>query len=76
MREITSQELLDRIFLADPNELNDIMDAVSERFMEIWPEWELLIMSIHGHTTEAHLQALNKTRELYESMKARELAAQ
>ena len=76
MREITSQELLDRILRADSDELNDVMNAVTERFTEIWPEWELMIMSIHGHTAEAHLQALNKTRELYESMKARELAAQ
>ena len=76
MREITSQELLDRILRADSDELNDVMNAVTERFTEIWPEWELMIMSIHGHTAEAHLQALNKTRELYESMKAREQAAQ
>ena len=72
MREITSQELLDRILRADSDELNDVMDAVTERFTEIWPEWELMIMSIHGHTAETHLQALDKSREMYESLKRRE----
>lgn len=71
MRENTSQELIDRVLLADSDELNDVMDAVTERFTELWPEWELLIMSIHGHTAEAHLKALDKTRAIYEGLKQR-----
>ena len=72
MKEITSQELIDRVLLADPNELNDVMDAVTERFTEIWPEWELMIMSIHGHTPEAHLETLDRTRAVYERILSRE----
>ena len=71
MREITTQELIDRILLADGDELNEVMDAVTERFTEVWPEYDLMIMSVHGHTAEAHLKALDKTRAIYEGLKQR-----
>lgn len=37
MAEITTQELLDRIFSADADELNAVISAVEERFRTVWP---------------------------------------
>lgn len=69
MRKITQQEFIDHIFQADAEELNQVMDAVTERFTEIWHEYEQMIMSSQEHATEAHLQALDKTRTIYEGLR-------
>ena len=58
MKEITSQELIDRILCADADELNDAIDALEKRFREVWPDWELLVISAEGHTPEQHIKTL------------------
>jgi len=58
MKEISIEELLDRILCANAEELTSIIDTVRERFGELWPDWELTTLSVHGHTTEDHAAAL------------------
>lgn len=58
MDEITTQELLDRILCADAEELSEIITAVENRFREVWPDWDILIVSSEGRTPEAHIKAL------------------
>lgn len=55
--KITSEELLNRILCAK-EELQPIINAVTERFSELWPEWELMTLSIQGHDRESHIKAL------------------
>ena len=61
MQNITLEALLDRIYCATEEELNPILNAITERFGELWPEWELATLSIHGHDRESHLEALQKS---------------
>ena len=59
--EIKTEELLKRICTADASELNEIMTAVTERFRQLWPDWDLLTISCEGRTPEAHMEALEKS---------------
>ena len=68
MKELSLQELLDRILRAEPEELDPIIVAVTERFTQVWPEWELMTISIPGHTAEAHINALNKALQYVHSL--------
>ena len=67
MKEITVDKLLSRIYFANDNEIKSIINATAERFSEIWPEWELLILSVHGHDRESHINALQKSADLLKS---------
>ena len=58
--EITVAELLDRILCSDIRELNEIIDAVEERFQELLPDWELLVIRCEGHTPQLHIQTLQQ----------------
>lgn len=58
MADIKTEELLNRIHGADEEEINPIINAVTERFSELWPEWELMTLSIQGHDRESHVKAL------------------
>ena len=64
MKEITLEELTSRILCADPEELNGIIDAVVDRFTEVWPDWELATLSIPGHTAEARIAAFQQALDL------------
>ena len=58
MKDISLEELLDRIYCSSIEEINPILNAVRERFGELWSDWELTTLSVHGHTTEDHAAAL------------------
>ena len=60
MKEITTEELLDRISAAGPDELNEIIEAVQVRFRILWPDWELMLISALGHTPEEHIEVLRR----------------
>ena len=64
MKEISLEELLDRIYSSGIDEINPILNAVAERFGELWPDWELAMLSIHGHTAEAHIDAFQQALNL------------
>lgn len=69
MTDIQLAKLLKSISAADEEELNTIIRAVSKRFTEIWPAWELLIISVHGHDVMSHLEALQKSIAFLEARK-------
>jgi hypothetical protein len=70
MADITLEQLLDRISSCSAEECNCLITAVNERFTEIWPEWELLTISVHGHDAKSHLEALqNSIRLLSQDVK-------
>ena len=60
MKEITTQVLLERIHCADGDELNEIISAATERFRELWPEWDLLTISCEGRNPEDHIRTLER----------------
>lgn len=60
MKEITIQKLLDRILRANPDELNEVITTVENRFRELWPDWDIMIISSNGRTPEAHISTLQK----------------
>ena len=64
MADIKLEELLDRIYVADKEEINPIISAITERFTEVWPQWELLALTIQGHDRESHIKALQEALEL------------
>lgn len=68
--EITSQELIERILQTDRVELNDVLDAATERFTELWPEWELMTISVKGHTGEVYVETLEKVLAYYRKLSA------
>ena len=64
MTDITTQALLERIRCADRDELNEIISANTERFRELWPEWDLLVISSEGRTPQAHIRTLEQSIRL------------
>ena len=70
MMEITSQELIERILQTDRVELNDVLDAATERFTELWPECELMTISVKGHTGEVYVETLEKVLAYYRKLSA------
>ena len=63
MKEITTQELLRHIQLVEAEDMDQVLDAITMRFGQLWPEWELLTLSVPGHTAKVHIEALQKTIE-------------
>ena len=64
MADIKLEDLLDRIYCASAEELNSIINTCMERFSEIWPEWELMTLSVHGHDAESQIETLQKSIDL------------
>ena len=64
MTNINLEDLLDRIYCATEEELNPIINAVTERFSEVHPDWELATLSIRGHNRESHLDTLQRSIDL------------
>lgn len=64
MSDINIEDLLDRIYCASAEELNPIINACMERFSEIWPEWELMTLSVQGHDRDSQIEALQKSIDL------------
>ena len=69
MTDMKLEDLLDRINCATEDELNPILNAVTARFTEVWPEWELLTLTIHGHDKESHIEALQKSIDMVNKCK-------
>ena len=67
MMELTTQELLERIHCAARDELNEIISAVTERFRELWPEWDLLTISVVGRTPADHIKTLEQSIRLLDA---------
>lgn len=61
MAEITTQELLDRIFSADSDELNAVISAVEERFRTVWPNWDILVLTSEGRKPEDQIKILQRS---------------
>ena len=64
MSDIKLEELLDRIYEASAEELNPILNAVTERFSELWPQWELATLSVQGHDRQNLADAMLKSIDL------------
>ena len=64
MSDINMEDLLDRIYRASAEELNPIINACVDRFSEIWPEWELMTLSVQGHDRDRRIEALQKGMDL------------
>lgn len=64
MTDIKLEELLGRIYYANEAEINPIIDAITARFAEVWPEWELLMLTVHGHINANRIEALQKSIKL------------
>lgn len=64
MTDIKLEELLERIYAANKEEINPILNAITERFAEIWPEWELMTLSVQGHDNDHRIEALQKSMDL------------
>ena len=67
--KITSEELLNRILCSKEEELQPIINAVTERFSELRPEWELMTLSIQGHDRESHIKALQDSIAFFSGSK-------
>ena len=64
MNNILLDALLDRIFQATKEEINPLLNAVTERFEEVYPGWELLSITVHGHEIKDRKEALQKSIDL------------
>ena len=69
MREITTQELIDRILGADSGEIFKFLDAVRERFSELYPDQELLTLAAPGSDARAQMEKLRIAASILSSMK-------
>ena len=74
MKEITTQELLEHIHCADNEELNEIITAVTERFRQLWPQWDLLFISCEGRTPVDHIRTLERSLQLMTATVKNELS--
>ena len=64
MKDVPLDTLLERIACANADENNSIINVLSERFGEVYPDHELLTITIQGHDKQSHLDALQKTMDL------------
>ena len=64
MKEVTLDVLLERIALADADEINAILNMVSERFGEVYPGYELLTITVQGRDAQSQIDALQKSIDL------------
>lgn len=73
MKEIKLQDLLSRILCADAKEMHLILDAVSERFSEVFPESTLMTISAPGCDVDAQISELRKAIDLLSDLKSNDL---
>ena len=69
MKEISIEELLDRILCADTQEFPQILDAVRERFSELFPDQELLTLTAKGSSPDCQIDELQKAIALLAASK-------
>lgn len=51
-KEITLEQLLHRIHNCDPGELDSICDALQRRYSALFPDWEVVFLSMPGGNPE------------------------
>lgn len=68
MNKITLQNLLDGILCADARELSCILDAVMERFSELFPEQELMSITVPGSDPDQQIAVLQRTIALLSTL--------
>ena len=61
MSVIHLHTLPDQILNAPPEEFDSLIDALQERFSELHPGWELLTVTVRGHTDADRITALEKS---------------
>ena len=61
MKKLTLQELIERILCAESREINSILDAVTERFSELFPDQELLTLAVPGSDPDRQIAALQRS---------------
>ena len=64
MKDAALENVLDRILCATAEEIHPILNAVTERFGEVYPDHELLTLTVPGHDKQSHLDALQKSIDL------------
>lgn len=67
MKDVPLGALLESIAYANADEINAIMNVLSEHFGEVYPDHELLTITIQGHDRQSHLDALQKSMDLLKS---------
>ena len=60
-------ELLDKIKRLGPEEIQDILDALLTRYRELYPDWDVNIVSLEKRKTKN--EQLDEMIALLESMK-------
>ena len=69
MTELTVQQLIDRILRANTLELRQILDAVRERFSELYPNRELMTFCAPGSDPDRQIALLQDAVRLLTEMK-------
>ena len=64
MADITLDELLYRIDSASSEEIKPIMDALTDRFMALWPGWDLLMLFVPRHDRKTRIRMLENSISL------------
>ena len=59
--------MIDQIKKAKPEELNDILLAVMARYREVYPDWELITVSLEKAVDK--MEQLDRIIQLLEHMK-------
>ena len=59
--------MIEKIKKAKPEELNDILLAVLERYREVFPDWEIITVSLEKAVDKN--EQLERTIKLLENMK-------
>lgn len=58
-----------RIMKAKPKDLQKLLDAVMKRYEQVYPEWEVSVISVRR--CEDRVEQLDRTIQLLEGMKTR-----
>jgi hypothetical protein len=69
MHRLTTQEIIDQILLADKSEILDILDSARERFSELFPDQELLVLAVPGSDPDSQITELHKAASLLSGIK-------
>ena len=59
--------MIEKIKKAEPEELNDILLAVLERYREVFPDWEIMTLSLEKAVDKN--EQLDRVIDLLERMK-------
>ena len=62
-----SDELIDRVDALAPGELMPVLDAVLERYKELFPEWEIIYAAIPKEASPERTAFLEGLRERIQS---------